>query len=112
MVIIKSQSRSSNIFCFKDEKLRASSVAHKFQYRICNETREIVKHLVVRSSKHIALSLLTKKFQQKEGSIKYLLRCSYTPSVDKLSLLTRVGKKFYLEIKENLLIIPDERQYQ
>ena len=63
--IFKFQSRLSSVFRFNDQipKELTSGVENKFQCGLFNETYygETVRHLVVRSGKHISLSSLTNK---------------------------------------------------
>ena len=63
--IFKFQNRLSSVFRFNDQipKELTSGVENKFQCGLFNETYygETVRHLVVRSGKHISLSSLTNK---------------------------------------------------
>ena len=82
---------------------------------------EKVRHFLIRSGKHIDLSLVTnEKVKPKEISVKdnlllcnhtkeisvkdNLLLCNHTPSLDDFSLLVHEDQKFCLEINESLLI--------
>ena len=93
---------------FKDQipKELISEVAYKFQCGLCNEIYyccETVRHLIVRSGKHIGLSPLINKKGKDE-----LLLCNRTRSFDEFSVLAHEDKKFLLEIKESLLIKRDK----
>ena len=64
----------------------------------------------VRTGEHIGIPPLTKKqVKPKNSSIAdHLLFCSDSASYDNFSILTGENKKFFVELKENLLIMRDK----
>ena len=68
------------------------------------------RHLRVRAGEHICLSPLTFKNCKlsKESALReHLLFCDNGPSFEELSVLGKASSKFYLEIKQSLLIKRD-----
>ena len=113
-VIVKSQNKLCNNFCFKDPvpQILTSGVVYKFQCGLCNESyyEECVRHLAVRNGEHIGISPLTNKRVQprKDSSVcHHLLNCNYSATFEDFSVLCHEHKKYFLELKESLLIIRD-----
>ena len=85
-VVIKSQNKLANAFCFKDcvPKELTSGVVYKFQCGIWNGScyGECVIHLNVRIEDHIGISALTKKKAKPKRSAAsdHLLLCNHLPS--------------------------------
>ena len=71
---------------------------------------ECVRHLHVRIGEHIGISPLTKKQVKPKNSSVFgqLLCCNHSPSYDDFSIVTRENERFFLELKENLLIMGDQ----
>ena len=103
-------------FCYKNPipkdsipKDLISGVAYKFQCGLCNESYygESIRHLDIRSGKHIGVSPLTgKKVKPSSNSATCdpLHHYNFLPSFDNFSVLAHVNKNYLLEIKESLLI--------
>ena len=113
-VIFKSQNKLCNNFCFKDlvSQILTSSVVYKFQCGLCNESYygECVRHLAVRSGKHIGISpLANKRVQPRKDSAvcHHLSNCNYSPTFEDFSILCHENKSYLLELKESLLIMRD-----
>ena len=88
-------------------KEHTSGVVYKFQCGLCNESYygESIRHLDIRSGKHIGVSPLTgKKVKPSNNSAicDHLLHCIFLPSFDNFSVLAHENKKYSLEIKESL----------
>ena len=96
----------SNDFRFKDQipKELTSDVMYKFQYGLCIETYygKTVRHLVVRSSKHIGLSNLTNKKSNLKIALENIIYYYMITLLHLAILLAHEDKKFRLEIKESL----------
>ena len=114
-IVFKCQTRLSNSFHYKDPTPKdfISGVAYKFQCGLCNESyySEIIRHLDIKSGKHIGVSPLTrKKFKPSNNSdvCDHLLHCNFLPTFDNLSILASENKKYLLEIEENRLIMRDK----
>ena len=107
--IFKFQNSLSSDYRFNDQipKKLNSGVEYKFQCGLFNEIYygETVRHLVVRSRKHISLSPLTNKnVKPRESSITdHLLLYNRTSSLDDFSVLVHEDAKFRLDVKECLL---------
>ena len=87
-----------------------SGVVYKFQCSLCSESYygESIRHLNIRSGKHIGVSRLTgKKVKVSNNSAvcDHLLHCNFLPSFDNFGVLGHGNKKYLLEIKESLLIL-------
>ena len=112
--LFKNKTRWGNNFHFKDQipKDITSGVIYKFQCGLCNESYygECVRHLNVKTGKHIGISPLTKEqVKPKSRSVaNHLLLCDHSPSYDDFSILTRENKTFLLELNESLLIMRDK----
>ena len=113
-VIFESQNRISHILCFKDPipQVLASSVIYNFHYALCNELYygECVTHFVIRSGQHIGISTLTNKrvYPKKDKAVyEYLLNWSYSASFEDFTGLCHGRKKYLLELKESLFVMPD-----
>ena len=90
-----------------------SGVVYKFQCSLCSESYygESIRHLNIRSGKHIGVSHLTgKKVKVSNNSAvcDHLLHCNFLPSFDDSSSLAYENKMFLLETKESLLIMRDK----
>ena len=114
-IAFKCQTKLSNSFRFKDliPKDLISRFIYKFQCGLCNESYygQSIRHLVIRSGKHIGVSPLAgKKVKPINNSAvrDHLPHCNYLPSFDNFSILAHENKKFLLEIKESLLIMTDK----
>ena len=114
-IVFKCQTKLSNSFRFKDPIPRdlISGVVYKFQCGHCNGSYygKSIRHLNIRSEKHIDVSPLTgKKAKPINNSAvrDHLLYCNYLPSFDNFSILSHENKKFLLEIKKSLLIMRDK----
>ena len=72
---------------------------------------ETVRHLKVRSRKHIGIFPLTLKkvkLSAKNSIHDHLRLCDHDPSFNDLSIFSQGTNKFLLEIKESLLIKHDK----
>ena len=111
-IVFKSQNKLAKAFCFKDHipKELTSGVIYKFQYGLCNESYESIRHLDVRIGEHIGISPLPRKKVKPKGSgvSHHLLFCNNSPSFENFSVLTKENKKFLLKLKERLLIMRDK----
>ena len=114
-IAFKCQTRLSNCFRYKDltPKDLISGVVYKFVWGLCNESYydESIRHLDVRSGKHIDVSPLTwKKIKPSSNNALYdnLLRCNFLTSFVNFSILARGNKKYLLETKESLVIMRDK----
>ena len=114
-VVFRSERKLSNIFKFKDRIPYdlVSGVVYKYTCGRCNSAYygKTERHLKVRSGERIGISPLTlKKIKPfKESSIRdHLLECDNCPSFDEFTILAHGNKKYFLEIKESLLIKRDE----
>ena len=114
-IVFKCQTRLSNSFRYKDPipKDLISGVVYKFLCGLCKESYygESIRHLDIRSEKHIDVSPLTgKKVKPSDNSAicDHLLHCNILPSFDNFSVLAHESKKYLLEIKESLLIMRDK----
>ena len=70
-----------------------------------------IRQLDIRSGEHIGVSPLTgKKVKPINNSTvhDHLLHCNYLPSFYNSTVLAHENKKFFLEIKESLLIMRDK----
>ena len=106
-VIFKSQNKLCNNFCFKDPvpQILTSGVVYKFQCGLCNEFYygECVRHLAVRSGEYTGISPLTNR---KDSAVCHnLLNYNYSATFEDFSVLCHEHKKYFLELKESLLII-------
>ena len=113
-VIFKIQNELCNNFPFKDPvpQILTSGVVYKFQCGLCNESYygECVRHLTLRSGEHIGISHLTNKRVQprKDSAVcHHLLNSNYSPTFEHFSVLCHENKKYFLELKESLLIMRD-----
>ena len=113
-VIFKSQNKLCNRFHFKNPvpQTLTSDVVYNFQRGLCNESYygKCVRHLAVRSDKHIGILPLTNKSVQSRkdsGVCHHLLNCNYSPTFENFSALCYENKKYLLELKEILLIMRD-----
>ena len=108
--MFKNKTRLGNKFHFKDQipKDLTSGVVYKFQCGLCNESYygECMRLLNVRIGEHIGISPLTRKQVKPKNSsaADHLLYCNHSVSYDNFSILRRENKKFFLELKEILLI--------
>ena len=109
LVISKCQNKLCNNFRFKEQVLQilTSGVVYKCQCGLCTESyfRECVRHLAVRSGKHINILPLTNKSVQrrKDSAVcHHLLNCNYSPSFEDFSVLRHENKTYPLELKESL----------
>ena len=114
-VVSKYQTRLSNSFLYKDPipKDLISGDVYKFQCGLYNESYygESIRHLDIRSGKHIGLSPLTGKkvIPSNNSDISdRLLHCNFLPSFNNFRVLAHENKKHLLEIKETLLIMRDK----
>ena len=115
LIIFKCQTRLSHSFRYKDPipKDLISGVVYKFQCSLCNESYygESIRHLDIRSGKHIGLSPLTGKkvipSNNSDISVRFL-HCNFLPSFNNFRVLAHENKKYLLEIKETLLIMRDK----
>ena len=113
-VVFESQNKLRNNFRFKDPVLQilASVAVYKFQCGLWNESYygECVRHLAVRSGEYFGISPLTgKRVQPRKDSAvcQHFLNCSYSPTSEDFSVLCHENKKYFLELKESLLIVRD-----
>ena len=113
-VIFKSQNKLCNNFHLEDlvSKILTSGVVYKLQCELCNQScyGDTVRHLPVRSGKHIGISLLTnKRVQLKKDSAAFhrFLNCNYSLTFEDFSDLCHKNNKYLLEPKESLLIMRD-----
>ena len=84
-------------------------MVYKFQCVLCNEPYygKYVRHIVVRSGEHIAISPVTyKNAQPRKDSVvcHHLLNCNESPAFEDFSVLCHEIKKHFLELKESLLM--------
>ena len=114
-VVSKCQTRLSNSFLYKDPipKDLISGDVYKFQCGLYNESYygESIRHLDIRSGKHIGLSPLTGKkvIPSNNSDISdRFLHCNFLPSFNNFCVLAHENKKYLLEIKETLLIMRDK----
>ena len=111
-IVFKSQNKLAKAFRCKDRipKELTSGVVYKFQYGLCNESYESIRHLDVRIGEHIGISPLPRKKVKPKGSgvSHHLLFCNNSPSFENFSVLTKENKKFLLKLKERLLIMRDK----
>ena len=114
-VVSKCQTRLSNSFLYKDPipKDLISGDVYKFQCGLYNESYygESIRHLDIRSGKHIGLSPLTGKkvIPSNNSDISdRFLHCNFLPSFNNFRVLAHENKKYLLEIKETLLIMRDK----
>ena len=103
------------MFRFKDRVPYdlVSGVVYEYTCGRCNSSYygEAERHLKVRSSEHVGISPITfkKTKSPEESSIRdHLLECYNNPSFDEFTILAHGNKKYLLEIKESLLIKPDQ----
>ena len=113
-VILKSRNKLCYNLSFKDPvpQILTSSGVYKFQCELCNESyyREFVRHLIVRSGKHIDISFLTNKRVQPgmdSAVCHHLLNCIYSPTFEDFSVPCHENKKYLLELKEILYTMGD-----
>ena len=113
-VIFKSQNKLCNNFHLEDlvSKILTSGVVYKFQCELCNESYygDTVRHLAVRSGKHIGILLLINKRVQlrKDSAVCHsFLNCNHSLTFEDFSVLCHENNKYLLEPKESLLIIRD-----
>ena len=114
-VVSKCQTRLSNSFLYKDPipKDLISGDVYKFQCGLYNESYygESIRHLDIRSGKHIGLSPLTGKkvIPSNNSDISdRFLHCNFLASFNNFRVLAHENKKYLLEIKETLLIMRDK----
>ena len=114
-IVFKCQTRLSHSFRYKDliPKNLIFGVVYKFQCGLYNESyyAENTRHLDIKSGKHIGVSPLTgKKVKPSNNSAicDHLLHCNFLPSFDNFSILAHENKKYFLEIKENLVLMRDK----
>ena len=114
-IVFKSQRKLSHVFRFKDPLPYdlVSFVVYKYSCGRCNSSYygETHRHLKVRAGEHIGISALTSKRikPSPDSSVRdHLLNCNNCPSFDEFNILTHGSSKFYLEIKESLLIKRDK----
>ena len=104
--VVKCQTRLSNSFRYKD---LIAAVVHKFQHGLCNVSYygESIRHLDIRSGKHIGVSPFTGKKVKPSNNcyFDHLFHCDFSPSFDNFSILAHGNKKYLLEIKESMLIM-------
>ena len=113
--VYKCRTRLSSSFRYKDPipKDLISGVIYEFQCGLCNESYYvgIIRHLDIRSGKHIGVSLLTRKKVKPSSSsaiCDHLLHRNFLASFDNFNVLAHGKKKYLLEIKESLLIMRDK----
>ena len=90
-----------------------SGVVYEYTCGKCNSSDygETEKHFKIRSGEHVGISPLSFKKTKppKESSIcDHLLQCDNNPSYDEFTILAHGNKKYLLEIKESLLVKPDQ----
>ena len=113
--IFKSQNKLCNNFHLKDfvSKILTSGVVYKLQCELSNESYygECVRHLAVRSGKHIGISVLTNKRVQlrKDSAVCHrFLNCNYSRTFEDFSVLCHENNKYLIvEPEESLLIMRD-----
>ena len=99
-IVFTNNTRLGNNFHFKDRipKDLTSGVVYYFHCERCNKSYygECVRHLNIRISEHIGISLLTKKqVKTKNSSVAgHLLFCNHSASCDHFSIITCEDKVF------------------
>ena len=113
--VFKSQRKLASVFRFKDRLPYdlVSGVVYKYTCGSCKSPYygETDRHLKVTCVEHIGISPLTSKKikPSKENAIRdHLLICNNVPSFDEFSILAHGNNRFFLEIKESLLIKRDK----
>ena len=113
-IVFKTQRRLSSQFCFKQlvSYDLMSKVVYKYTCGRCNSSYygETDRHLRVRAGEHIGLSPLTfKKCKpSKESAVRdHLIFCDNDPSFEEFFALAKASSKFFLKIKQSLLIKRD-----
>ena len=107
-------SRTNLLFrCAKIENSlkEVSGVVYKHTCGSCKSSYygETNRHLKVRCSEHIGISLTSKIKPSTESAIRgHLLICNNVPSFDEFSILAHGNNRFVFEIKESLLIKRDK----
>ena len=107
-IVAKCQTRLSNSFCYKPSipKDLISGAVYKFKRDLCNEPYygESIRHLDIRSGKHIGVSPLTeKKVKPSNNSAicDHLLHSKFLPSFDNFNVLAHENKKYYWKLKKS-----------
>ena len=92
-----------------------SGLVYKYKCGGCNATYygKTKRHFKVRICEHFGIShLLEKKVKIDNNNLtaiqEHILRCNYSPSFEKCSILTRESNDFKLKIMESLLIARDK----
>ena len=111
-IVFKCQTRYFNSSCYKESTPNGiiSGAVYKFQYGLSNESyySESIRHLDVTSGGHIGVSPLTGKNVKPSNNSAFcdhLLHCKLLLSFDNFSVLAHENRKYFLKIKENLLIM-------
>ena len=113
--MLKNKTRLCKNFNLRDRipKDLTSGVVCKFQCGLCNNFYygECVRHLNAGIGNRIGVSPLTKKQVKPKNNFvaDHLLFCNYSASFDDFSSITRENKNYLQELKENLLIMRDQR---
>ena len=113
--MLKNKTRLCKNFNLRDRipKDLTSGVVCKFQCGLCNNFYygECVRHLNARIGNRIGVSSLTKKQVKPKNNFvaDHLLFCNHSASFDDFSSITRENKNYLQELKENLLIMRDQR---
>ena len=114
-IVFKCRTRLSNSFRYKCPipKDLISDYVYKFQCGLCNDCYcgESIRHLDIRSGKHIGVSQLTgKKVKPSNSSAicDHLLYCNFLAFFYNSNVLAHGKKKYILEIKESRLIMRDK----
>ena len=112
-VVFTSNNRLRNSFHFKDilpNELK-SFILYKFTCGTCNGTYlgETERHFIVRSYEHLGLSLFTEKefsYNEKAATAvrKHCCVNKHYSSFNDFKIVGQAGNKFYLKLKECLLI--------
>ena len=104
--------RVKGFFTFKDKlpQMLLSGLAHKYKCGDCNAFYygKTKRHFKVRIREHLGISHFTRKNVKIDNPrtviLEHHLRCNYSPSYEKFSILTRENNDFKLKIMESLLI--------
>ena len=106
------------LFRFKDPvpQILTSGVVYKSQCGLCNEFYygECVRYFAVRSGDHIGISPLTNKrvrSRKDSATCHHLLNYNDSPIFADFNDLCNENKKYFLKLKESLLIMSKRQQW-
>ena len=111
-IVFKNQRKLQNVFRFKDHLPYdlVSCGAYKFQCGRCNASYcdKTDRHLKVKSREHICISPLIFKKVVESSIPDHLLFCNHDPLFHDFTISAKGTNKFFLEMKESILIKRDK----